>query len=358
MAWRKINDAKLTAIADAIRGKTGKSGALTLDAMPTEIAGIETGGGSGKLPEGYTQLEYIESTGTQYINTGYKATSENYLIKCKFAITDYAANRVLFGGGASTDIISVLITSDAKLKFYVGSGSVSGLLVPFVTGTEYEMECHANNGAFTVTVNGTSYSGTYSGAINKDYPLFIFANNSAGSAGQFSSARIYEFQIYDNGTLVRDYTSCYNANDEIGLHDIANKVFYGNAGSGEFYSPYAPVLLWTNAAHGSSFAEQTITLPTGYDAYMIEYKAKSQEAAFGVAYCAFSNEPFANFCGISFSSNRTLSVGRKIGSCADGSISFEIGCYHVYNVINGTFNGSKGEDCAIPTRIWGSKFTL
>lgn len=43
MAWRKINDTKLTAIADAIRGKTGKTDALTLDAMPTEIVGIETG---------------------------------------------------------------------------------------------------------------------------------------------------------------------------------------------------------------------------------------------------------------------------------------------------------------------------
>lgn len=47
MAWRKINDTKLTAIANAIRGKTGKTAALTLDQMPTEIAGIETGGGGG-----------------------------------------------------------------------------------------------------------------------------------------------------------------------------------------------------------------------------------------------------------------------------------------------------------------------
>lgn len=36
---------KLTAIADAIRGKTGKTEEMTLDQMPTEIAGIETGGG-------------------------------------------------------------------------------------------------------------------------------------------------------------------------------------------------------------------------------------------------------------------------------------------------------------------------
>jgi hypothetical protein len=36
---------KLTAIANAIRGKTGKTDALTLDQMPGEIAGIQTGGG-------------------------------------------------------------------------------------------------------------------------------------------------------------------------------------------------------------------------------------------------------------------------------------------------------------------------
>lgn len=37
---------KLTAIADAIRVKTGKTDGMTLEQMPTEIAGIEAGGGS------------------------------------------------------------------------------------------------------------------------------------------------------------------------------------------------------------------------------------------------------------------------------------------------------------------------
>lgn len=38
---------KMTAIADAIRGKTGKTEELTLDQMATEIAGITSGGGGG-----------------------------------------------------------------------------------------------------------------------------------------------------------------------------------------------------------------------------------------------------------------------------------------------------------------------
>ena len=37
---------KLSAIANAIRSKTGGTDALTLDQMATEIAGIETGGGT------------------------------------------------------------------------------------------------------------------------------------------------------------------------------------------------------------------------------------------------------------------------------------------------------------------------
>ena len=38
---------KMTTIADAIRAKTGKTDALTLDQMVTEIEGITTGGGGG-----------------------------------------------------------------------------------------------------------------------------------------------------------------------------------------------------------------------------------------------------------------------------------------------------------------------
>ncbi len=51
---------KLTAIADAIRGKTGKTEAMTLDRMPTEIQGIETGGGEDFL------VAYMNNTLTEY----------------------------------------------------------------------------------------------------------------------------------------------------------------------------------------------------------------------------------------------------------------------------------------------------
>ena len=47
---------KLTAIADAIRGKTGKADPLTLEQMATEIEGIEAGG----IPEN-ARLYYVSN---------------------------------------------------------------------------------------------------------------------------------------------------------------------------------------------------------------------------------------------------------------------------------------------------------
>ncbi len=41
--------------------------------------------------------------------------------------------------------------------------------------------------------------------------------------------------MYDNGTLVRDFIPCYRKQDGvIGMYDLANDVFYTNAGTGTF----------------------------------------------------------------------------------------------------------------------------
>ena len=62
MAATKLTD-KLTNIADAIRGKTGGTDALTLDGMVEAIAGIEAGGGDTSAEDGL-----VTRTLTEYSN--------------------------------------------------------------------------------------------------------------------------------------------------------------------------------------------------------------------------------------------------------------------------------------------------
>lgn len=49
------------------------------------------------LPIGYILLEYIESSGTQYINTGYKITSNYEELNMKFRFLDKYSSKTLIG---------------------------------------------------------------------------------------------------------------------------------------------------------------------------------------------------------------------------------------------------------------------
>lgn len=67
MAYDKVVDsaeldADLTAIANAIRSKTGKTEGLTLEQMPGEIEGIETGGGGKEIFYALSGVPYTRNT--------------------------------------------------------------------------------------------------------------------------------------------------------------------------------------------------------------------------------------------------------------------------------------------------------
>ena len=57
---------------------------------------------------------------------------------------------------------------------------------------------------------------------------------TTGGALRSVSGKIYACLIYDNDTLIRDYAPCTNASGTVGLYDMANGVFYTNAGTGVF----------------------------------------------------------------------------------------------------------------------------
>lgn len=59
---------KLTDIADAIRGKTGKTEGLTLDQMASEIAGLQTGMGDNSHP--YDMGEFVLDSDMKTMNHG------------------------------------------------------------------------------------------------------------------------------------------------------------------------------------------------------------------------------------------------------------------------------------------------
>ena len=184
-----------------------------------------------RLPQGYQEVEYIESSGTQYIDTGYKPTSNNLRIACEFEYTADHSTSSVFGSESSGKYSIIPYGAPA---FYVGSG-VGLLAQTTVLNTKYSLDAHANAGTLTVSLNGTTNSASYSGSILTTVNIGVFCNIIAGVASQFCSMRLYAMRIYDNGNLVRDFVPCYRKSDNVaGLYDLVNGTFYTNAGTANF----------------------------------------------------------------------------------------------------------------------------
>lgn len=81
-----------------------------------------------------------------------------------------------------------------------------------------------------------------SGTPNLSLIIFGLRNGTSIDGRKFIG-RIYEFNISENATAVRDFVPCIrNSDNKPGLYDRANNVFYTNKGSGEFkYGPLKSV---------------------------------------------------------------------------------------------------------------------
>ena len=229
MAKRVIDESTLTNIGDAIREKLDITELIPPENMPSKIRLI-SGGSTSLLPSGYTQVEYIEGTGTQYIDTGFKpaynsrvvadvsgVTTEDFIFGARDTASSTAANQ--FG---------VYVSSASKLRSdYFGTNAS---VTPSDIAARTVIDKNANIvTAYGLTITNTAVS---SGAVNNS--LFLFALNNVGTVTAQASMKLYACKIYDNGTLVRDFIPCTNANGEGGLYDIINSVFYENVGTGVF----------------------------------------------------------------------------------------------------------------------------
>lgn len=189
------------------------------------------------LPDGYTQVDYIESSGTQYIDTSFTPDSNTkYDIKVtpttNITTTSYFISA--FGDSKRNNIYS---TNGKKAS--AGYGSVyKNTSTLLDTNTTYNFILDKNkfyiNGELTETLNEETFENTANSTL--------FAQNTNGSISNYSEIKLHYCKIYDNDVLVRNFIPCYrNSDNEIGLYDLVNNVFYTNQGTGTFsYGTLAP----------------------------------------------------------------------------------------------------------------------
>ena len=186
------------------------------------------------LPSGYKRLEYIQSSGTQYIDTGVKSPKDGLKIELDFEYTAAHDSAALFGSQNYTIPQYSICAYGASPAFWVGT---STKLLPFTTDIShrYKLTVEAASGVLTAALNNTTASTSYTGDLESEQSIYLFANHDA-SLGvlQQASMKLYVCKMYSIGVIVRDLIPCRNSSGVIGLWDDVNNTFYSNAGSGTF----------------------------------------------------------------------------------------------------------------------------
>ena len=187
-----------------------------------------------RIPLEFQEVEYIESTGTQYIDTGIVGESGVY-VQCKIEMMEIQEGCIIGARSGGVRYSPIHIYQEV-FGFGNGSSWVASTYKP-VINTIYEIQSSIKSTSQSFSINGsTVISKNENSQNNTNLNMFLFAMNTDGTNRLSSKFRLYNMIIANTlGQVVRNFVPCYRVSDRAtGLYDLLSKEFFPNLGSGEF----------------------------------------------------------------------------------------------------------------------------
>ena len=183
-----------------------------------------------------SEVEYLESTGTQWIDTGISGAEQNLIITAGVRINTYSAYAGAFGNYASESANSfrLILTSSNNGQAYANCG--------YKTSSSHIISNFSLRNWHTVILNGAedicfcdgveyTKSNRYIQGTANTNTIKLFT--SGGAASGTWSKQFSEFKVELNGTLLQDLIPVRKGT--IGyMYDRVSGQLFGNAGTGDF----------------------------------------------------------------------------------------------------------------------------
>jgi hypothetical protein len=188
---------------------------------------------SGKRLPYDAEVEFLESTGTQWIDTGVLANGE-FDFDYMFRMNTLQGNTVGMGARSASQFLTALqINTNNEITFaYL---STVWPKIKISSNIDYRVQLSFHSGSQSATVNDTVlFTDNKVGTELLNLPIYIFKrSNSATETTYGLVGRFYFCKIWQNGVLVRDYIPVRKGT--VGyLYDRVSGKLFGNAGTGAF----------------------------------------------------------------------------------------------------------------------------
>ena len=195
--------------------------------------------GDTMLYASYIPVDYIESTGTQYINTGFVANG-GMTVEYEVAYSNRNNMGYIVGSHSTADPYGR--NSGYYNGVYANAWELGyGNYYPHASGSinlkqKYQIKFSTVVGHAYLEVDGTTYITDARNTTISDQPVYFFTNSYALAYGDpLTQARLYSCKIYDkDDQLVFDFIPVLNSRGEPGLLDKVSRRFFGNDGTGQF----------------------------------------------------------------------------------------------------------------------------
>lgn len=277
------------------------------------------------LPAEYIRLEYIQGTGTQWINTGYTPASTD-TIEEEVEFTGVGQNQAFWCArtdGAKATFTFFWLTGGLRFDYNTTQHTIPLGTFTAAVGTRYKVKADGTSGAVTITydtANGTTNNTVLSSYAPTSFTvggtLSVLASQMKGSTtpGNYGLYKFYSLAITkSDGTPAVNLVPAKRVSDgALGVYDTVRDVFKTNAGSGTFLGgvPYAKAR-WTNAGGDgavSNPANWTVTDDEGETVADALPTAATPIVFSGNFAVQITTNDTINFERVMFESNATLTA--------------------------------------------------
>lgn len=189
-----------------------------------------------RKPRKWRRYEYLESSGTQYIDTGIKLSlTDKFEFETEFTYSPANGRACPFYGTENYQtgfMAQYHYTNNNLYVLYIKGSRFGGDNISITASSRMYSKTVIDipNKTLTTIYNTTSSNGTYSNQITDTTSTVKFFGND-----QYSKyiAKCYYFKIKINDVLVRDFVPA-QYNGQYGMWDLVENKFYGNSGTGTF----------------------------------------------------------------------------------------------------------------------------